>query len=242
MAKRPSSASVTVHSAPVGRPGISTGAPSANVSAPELKVPPAKFPVHSTVTVNVSASSSGVTALPVTSLLRVSVAESSVFSKASAVPSTAVVNSIASSPAGVPPVRPVSVQLPGLISVTVHSEPGGTSGRSARAAAPLPAVVVIAIVVFATSTPSLVQTIAKPKVPSTSPARSLAIVNFSSEKLEVVFMISTVSPSLSIVTVVGDPVEVNRGSACSVTVHSAPVGRSSICSGVFAVIVCPAIK
>ena len=215
---------------------MSIGIPSTIESGPNDAVPPAKLPVHSTETVNVSPSSAGVAATPVTSLARVRVAVFSVFSNPTG-DARGVVNSIPSLPTSVGAMRLLIVQPGAKLSVTVHVEPGGTSGRFAASAMPMPPLVRIDVDVLTISTPSKVQTIAKLKLPSTSSTSALEVVLFWNSILEVVLVKGTTSPSESIVIVLGEPVAVNRGSACSVTVHSEPVGRSSITSGAFAVTV-----
>ena len=124
----------------------------------------------------------------------------------------------------------------GVCSVTEHSVPGGSSGVSGVAQVP-DWLEVVMVCVPENSTPPA------PSTHSTSnknvASRSTGVVVgpvvvLVIERVDVVLVISIVSPSSSITTS-ALTVLVKRGSGSSTAEHSAPVGRLSTMSGVLAV-------
>ena len=124
----------------------------------------------------------------------------------------------------------------GASSVTVHSLPGAKSGVSGAAHEPVwPSVVMLSVPEKRTSPVALVHSTSNSNVSSRMTGTvSGPMVVLVIEKVDVVLTMSMTSPSVSIVTESLTEL-VKRGSLSSTAEHSAPVGRSSITSGVLSV-------
>ena len=227
--KRASGVSTTAHSEPVGSSGITSGA-STEIWPVMTSVAAVNPPAQVTVTSKSSASRSVIAGTPtsVLSMVRDPVSRSFV----NAAVTTPSESTVSGTGFGETSVQPVGAAC----SVTVQSVPSGSAGRSEKRRKPVAVVGEVMVSATTVWVPEYTapQSTAKSNDSVTSTGNPEETWVFLTIMISpVAFTRATSSPSVSMVTPVvgastGVVVVAKRGSGSSITVHTAPVGRSSI--------------